>query len=139
MTHHIHPSALTALDPAVPERPVKRAMLRGWRRRCPQCGAGQMMDGYLKVSDTCTVCSEALHHHRADDGPPYLTILIVCHIIGPLMLWFFQAFRPEPLVLVSIFCVGGVALCLYLLPRLKGVIVGIQWANRMHGFGRTES
>ena len=28
-----------------------------------------------------------------------------------------------------------VALSLFLLPRLKGVLVGIQWAKRMHGFG----
>jgi len=31
--------------------------------------------------------------------------------------------------------VGCTALSLYLLPRLKGVIVGLQWAKRMHGFG----
>lgn len=120
---------------AEPERSVKSAMLRGWRRRCPECGAGDMMRGYLKVRNACNVCGEELHHHRADDGPPYLTILIVAHIVGPLMLWFFTEFRPEPVVLMTIFCVGSVALSLYLLPRLKGVIVGIQWANRMHGFG----
>lgn len=133
----VGPTLTPELD--APLRPVKRSMLRGWRKRCPQCGAGELMEGYLKVRSTCTSCSEELHHHRADDGPPYLTILIVAHIIGPLMLWFFEAFRPEPLVFVSLFCVGGVSMCLYLLPRLKGVIVGIQWANRMHGFGRTQS
>jgi uncharacterized protein (DUF983 family) len=26
-------------------------------------------------------------------------------------------------------------LSLYLMPRLKGGIVGLQWAKRMHGFG----
>ena len=31
--------------------------------------------------------------------------------------------------------VGTVALSLYLLPRLKGALVGVQWAKRMHGFG----
>ena len=131
----------TTLAPELdaPLRPVKRSILRGWRRRCPQCGAGDLMEGYLKVRGTCTACSEELHHHRADDGPPYLTILIVANIIGPLMLWYFEAFRPEPLVFVSLFCVGGVSMCLYLLPRIKGVIVAIQWANRMHGFGRAQT
>ena len=42
---------------------------------------------------------------------------------------------PEPLVLAVVFSVGCVALSLYLLPRLKGMIVGLQWAKRMHGFG----
>ncbi|PHQ98620.1 MAG: hypothetical protein COB39_08495 [Marinosulfonomonas sp.] len=40
------------------------------------------------------------------------------------------------MVLATTFTVGCVALSLYLLPRLKGMIVGIQWAKRMHGFGQ---
>ena len=119
----------------VADRPVWAAMRRGWRRRCPQCGAGPMLRGYLSVRDACPVCGESLHHHRADDGPAYLTILIVGHIMAPLILWAFTTFRPEPLVLAAIFSVGCVALSLYLLPRLKGTIVAIQWAKRMHGFG----
>ncbi len=116
------------------ERPLKPAMLRGWRRRCPCCGAGPMLSGYLKVRDACPVCGEALYHHRADDGPAYLTILIVGHLMAPLILWAFVAFRPDPLILASVFATGCVALSLYLLPRIKGVLVAIQWARRMHGF-----
>jgi uncharacterized protein (DUF983 family) len=117
------------------ERPVRPSLLRGWRRRCPKCGAGPMFCGYLKVRDTCPVCHEELCHHRADDGPAYLTILIVGHLMAPIILWTFTAFRPDPLVLAAIFTVGCVALSLYLLPRLKGTLVALQWAKRMHGFG----
>ena len=116
-------------------RPVRPAMLRGWRRLCPNCGEGPMLKGYLKVRDACPICSEELHHHRADDGPAYLTIFLVGHLMAPLILWFFEAFRPAPLVTATVFTIGSVALSLFLLPRLKGAIVGIQWAKRMHGFG----
>lgn len=98
-----------------------------------------MMTGYLTVRHDCPVCGEALHHHRADDGPAYLTILIVGHVMAPLLMAVFVNFRPEPLVLFSIFGVGCVALSLYLLPRLKGGMVGYQWARRMHGFGAGEA
>ncbi|MBC56410.1 MAG: DUF983 domain-containing protein [Confluentimicrobium sp.] len=117
------------------ERLVRPALWRGWRRRCPNCGAGPMLRGYLKVRDTCAVCHEELHHHRADDGPAYLTILIVGHLMAPVILWAFATFRPDPLVLASIFSVGCVGLSLYLLPRLKGLMVALQWAKKMHGFG----
>lgn len=117
------------------ERPVRPALLRGWRRKCPHCGTGPMMNGYLKVRDHCTVCGETLSHHRADDGPAYLTILIVGHIMAPLMHIAFVRFRPDPLAMATVFTVGCVALSLYLLPRLKGVVVSMQWAKRMHGFG----
>ena len=117
------------------DRPVRPALFRGWRRRCPKCGKGPMLKSYLQVRDACPVCSEDLHHHRADDGPAYLTILIVGHLMAPTIGWVFVEFRPEPMVLATGFTIGCVALSLYLLPRLKGVIVAFQWAKRMHGFG----
>lgn len=118
------------------ERPTKQAMLRGFRRRCPQCGEGMMFNSYLKVADSCPVCDEQLHHHRADDGPAYLTILVVGHLMAPAIHIAFTRFRPDPMVLATVFTVGCVALSLYLLPRLKGLVVGIQWSRRMHGFGQ---
>ncbi len=121
-----------------PARNMRVSLLRGWRRTCPNCGKGPMMKSYLSVRDTCTVCREELHHHRADDGPAYLTILIVGHLMAPLLHFVFVTWRPEPLVLFTIFAVGCVALSLYLLPRLKGAIVGFQWARGLGGFGSTE-
>ena len=129
----------TPLDPTTDQdRPMGPAMRRGFLRRCPQCGQGHLFSGYLKVVDSCPVCRETLSHHRADDGPAYLTILIVGHLMAPLILYVFTAFRPDPLVMATIFTVGCVALSLFLLPRLKGVVVAIQWAKRMHGFGGGE-
>ena len=74
-------------------------------------------------------------HHRADDGPAYLTILIVGHAAVP---FFHLGFKidPNPLVVASMMSVGCVALSLYLLPRIKGAIIGLQWAKRLHGFAR---
>jgi uncharacterized protein (DUF983 family) len=120
----------------VEERPLKPALLRGWRRRCPNCGGGPMMRGYLAVRDECPVCGETLSHQRADDGPAYLTILIVGHLLAPSLLWVFVTWRPDPATLFAIFSVGTVALSLFLLPRIKGAMVALQWAKRMHGFGR---
>ena len=68
----------------------------------------------------------------------YLTILIVGHLMAPAILWAFVAFRPDPMILATAFAIGTVGLSLFLLPRLKGVMVGIQWAKRMHGFGKPE-
>ena len=71
---------------------------------------------YLKVRDTCPVCREDLSHQRADDGPAYLTILIVGHIMAPALHIAFVQFRPEPMLLFTIFAVGCAGLSLYLLP-----------------------
>ena len=117
------------------ERATWPALINGWRCKCPACGSGPLLRGYLTVRDSCPVCSEDLHHQRADDGPAYLTILIVGHLMAPLMLTVFTNFRPEPATLIAVFSIFTVVLSLYLLPRLKGAMVGLQWAKRMHGFG----
>jgi len=116
------------------ERNVKQALGRGWRRCCPSCGSGPMFKTYLSVRSECPVCHENLSHQRADDGPAYLTILIVGHVMAPSFLAVYSAFEPDPWVMASGFSVACVALSLYLLPRIKGAFVALQWAKRMHGF-----
>jgi uncharacterized protein (DUF983 family) len=115
-------------------RALGPAVLRGYRKKCPNCGSGPLLRSYLKLNDTCPVCREDLTPARADDGPAYLTILIVGHLMAPLLHFSFVRWRPDPMTLFTIFAVGCVGLSLYLLPRLKGVVVGFQWARRMHGF-----
>ena len=53
-----------------------------------------MFARYLKVVDDCPRCGEALHHHRADDAPPYFTIFIVGHIVVALVLSVEMAYHP---------------------------------------------
>jgi uncharacterized protein (DUF983 family) len=120
---------------APPERAMRPALLRGWARRCPACGEGALMDGYLTVRRACPACGTELFHHRADDGPAWATILITGHLLAPLMLVVYTAFRPQAWAMALGFCVFFVALSLWLLPRLKGLFVAIQWATRMGGFG----
>ena len=117
------------------ERALGPALKNGWKRCCPKCGKGALFEGYLKVRRTCPVCGEELFHHRADDGPAYLTILIVGHILGPLLLVVYTHYRPDPLLIAGTFSIGTIVLSLLLLPRLKGALIGLQWAKRMHGFG----
>ena len=73
------------------DRPVLQSMLRGAKHKCPACGVGALYWRFLKVSDTCPHCGEELHHHRADDAPPYFTVVIVGHIVVALVLFVFQA------------------------------------------------
>ena len=131
--------AATPTEDAYAERPMWPALRKGWSRRCPSCGAGPILQGYLKVRDNCPVCGEQLSHQRADDGPAYLTILIVGHLLAPILMFVFVRYRPEPLTMMTVFSIGTVALSLYLLPRLKGAMVAMQWSKRMHGFGQGEA
>ena len=116
-------------------RDVWRAMLRGFGLRCPRCGEGRLFGSFLKVADRCPACGEELHHQRADDAPAYFTIVVVGHIIVGGVLSLERAYAPASWVHAVIWLPLTLIASLLLLPRVKGTLVGLQWALRMHGFG----
>jgi uncharacterized protein (DUF983 family) len=93
---------------------------------------------YLVVARACDACGEELHHQRADDAPPYITILLVGHIVVPLVLMLEKAASPATWVHAALWLPLSLALALSILPLAKGALVGLQWALRMHGFGGEE-
>lgn len=119
-----------------PSRDAWKASGRGLRGRCPSCGEGRMFRAYLKVNDVCPQCGEELFHQRADDAPPYLTILVVGHVVGSLMLLAEEFWPDAPIWLhAMIWPTLALILSLWLLPMMKGGLIAYQWALRMHGFG----
>jgi uncharacterized protein (DUF983 family) len=127
VTVHIH----SAEDE---ERHFMPALLNGMRCRCPKCGEGKLFRAYLKVADRCTNCGEELFHHRADDMPPYISIVIVGHLIVGLMLHLEMEYAIAPIWYVVTMVPLALILPLVMLPSIKGAVVALQWVNRMHGF-----
>ncbi len=115
-------------------RQLLPAMLRGAALKCPACGVGKMFSSYLKVADYCPHCGEALYHHRADDAPPYFTIVIVGHVVVSLVLTVEMAYRPPLWVHAALWLPLTIIMSLVLLPPIKGSLVALQWALLMHGF-----
>ena len=125
------PSARTHIE----ERDWRQAVGRGLRGRCPHCGKGRLFRAFLKPVDRCEACGEDLHHQRADDLPPYIVITIVGHIIvGGLLLA--EKFADWPMWLhMTVWPLLTIILSFVLMQPVKGGVVGLQWAVRMHGFG----
>lgn len=117
------------------KRPVMPALKRGFAGRCPHCGEGKLFRAFLKPVDACSVCGEDMTHQRADDFPAYLNVVIVGHIgVGGFTMsealtnlsgWVHLATWVPIMLVMSI----------VLMQPLKGAVIGVQWANRMHGFG----
>lgn len=114
-------------------------MWRGFCQRCPSCGTGKLFDGYISAAPTCRNCGEALHHQRADDAPPYFTIFAVGHVVIPGLLVMEKLWHPPLWLHFSIWMPLTLLLTLWLLPRIKGSVIGLQWAFGMHGFGTSEA
>jgi len=119
---------------AVEKRDVWSAMRRGLRGRCPRCGQGKLFRAFLKVENNCSVCGLDYTPHRADDLPAYLVIVIVGHILVPVILWIETDYAPPVWLQLSIYLPVTLIASLGLLQPVKGAVVGVQWALRMHGF-----
>lgn len=117
-----------------PKRDVWTAMKRGFMCRCPRCGEGKIFRAYLKVAESCPACGQDLTGHRADDLPAYLVIVIVGHIVVPIALMIETNFSPPVAAQLAIYLPLTLIACLLLLQPVKGAVVGLQWAFRMHGF-----
>ena len=121
------------------ERSSMQAMTRGFHGKCPACGEGSLFKSYLKVADTCPKCGEELHHQRADDAPAYFTMFIIGHIIVGAVMTVESHFEPPLWVHAVIWLPLLTLMSLWLLPRIKGILIGLQWAKRMHGFDQPAS
>ena len=113
-----------------PRRSPWLGIKRGLAHKCPNCGEGRLFGKYLKVNPTCTVCGYDLSQHRADDGPAYLTILLVGHLVIAPMLFFPIIWHASPLIVMPIALTTITIVALAALPRIKGGFVGLLWAVR---------
>ena len=110
---------------AWPRPPLWTALGRGFMCVCPACGKTPVFNGYLTVVSACPNCGAPLGSARADDAPPYFTILITGHIVVPLMLWMQKAMDPSTLTLSAVFVPLTIVLVLGLLRPIKGATVGL--------------
>lgn len=100
----------------------------GLKLRCPVCGEGKLFRAYLKLADRCSCCGAALGTIRADDGPAWLTVLIVGHVVVGLALYQEMHAPLAVATSIAIYLSLALALILALLPRAKGVFIGLIWA-----------
>jgi uncharacterized protein (DUF983 family) len=129
-----HPIVWSQQSASTEKRDVWTALKRGFRGRCPRCGEGKLFRAFLKVDNKCPVCGLDFTPHRADDLPAYLVIVIVGHIMVPLALFIETNYSPPVALQLAIYMPATLLASLLLLQPVKGAVVGIQWALRMHGF-----
>jgi uncharacterized protein (DUF983 family) len=116
------------------KRDISVSVKRGFRGRCPRCGEGRLFRAFLKVDDVCPACGLDLTPQRADDLPAYLVILIVGHVVVLTALWIETDYSPLVWLQLAVYLPFTSVASLILLQPVKGAVVGMQWALRMHGF-----
>jgi uncharacterized protein (DUF983 family) len=116
---------------------LKAAVLRALLGRCPHCGKGRLMRGYLKQVELCSACGESFGKIRADDAAPWLTIIVVGHIFLPLAFLVNLDWMPTWAAMVFLASVFA-GLSLAILPRAKMLFIAILWQTHAPGYAPVE-
>ncbi|MCA8901216.1 MAG: DUF983 domain-containing protein [Hyphomonas sp.] len=113
--------------PPVSRTELRVALLRALRMRCPSCGEGRLYRSYLKPVDACSACGAPLGRVPSEDGPAWLTVLILGPFLVAVTLLVSRAPLPSWITLpgAALAVTGAVMLAL---PVVKAGWIGILWA-----------
>ena len=113
--------------------PVRPAIARAVSGRCPACGVGKFFKSYLHQVDRCSVCGERFGQIHADDGPAWLTIGLVGHLVVPMALFTETHFQWPLLLSMTVWPLSAFALTMTILPRAKALFIAAIWAMKAPG------
>ena len=121
-------------DSAAAVRQFSFALLwRGILKHCPQCGVGSLLTGYLKPEPCCSHCGEDFRHISADDGPAWLTLLVVGNEVVPLMILLGRDVTISPWIAILILALVTLVGVYFVLPRAKGAFIALIWMTGATG------
>lgn len=99
----------------------------GLSGRCPECGEGRLFKSLLSFTDDCSACGADFTDEDAGDGPAIFVIFIVGIFIVPMALGFHMILDPPMLVTFILWSLIIIAVSLWLLRLLRGVMFNIAW------------
>lgn len=109
-------------------------MRTGMAGRCPRCGIGKLLNGFLSVNAHCSHCGLSFVNHEKGDGPAFFAISIVSIFVAIAAMFTEIIYSPPywlhavlwlPLILLGSF---------YVLRWAKGIIIAMQYKHQVEMF-----
>ena len=110
--------------------PMKTAVGRGLRKRCPHCGQGRLFTGWSQHIDQCGVCGLVYERNRGDTWA--FTILLDRLPLGLLIaLVYLGLFRVDRVAGVAAFAILGAAF-IASSPNRWGIGIALHYLSRIY-------
>lgn len=104
----------------------------GLKSACPRCGQGQLFSGYMKLKPKCTACGLDYSFVDTGEGPAVLVMLVVGFVILGSALWLDSQFALAIWLQILIWLPVSVLLSLFLLRKMKAVMIALQYRHKAH-------
>lgn len=110
--------------------PPLSTLSTGIRCRCPRCGQGPLLKGYLTIRENCPACGLDYGFAEPADGPAFFVMSGV-GVVGMIAFMAFE-FTVHPPIWVHLLITFPliVALCLGVLRPFKGWLVAEQYVHK---------
>ena len=110
--------------------PLSQAIARGLACRCPRCGKGKLLSGFLGLAPRCEACGLDYSFIDAGDGPAVFVILFAGFVVVAAALIVEVLYQP-PYWLHALLW-GPLILITTLLPLrlVKGLLISLQYHHK---------
>lgn len=104
-------------------------MSRGWRKKCPHCGQGDLYQRWMRLHEYCPACGLKYLQNHGDLLGPLMFLDRVLFMVPIVVLFYFGVWRPT---LVGFVLFGGATLFLliYTMPNRNGISVALDYLMR---------
>ncbi len=112
-----------------PIPPLKTLLLRGWRRKCPHCGRGDLFHRWTQLREHCGVCGLKLLENQGDLWGYILFIDRALFILPLIVMIYFRLYIPDSswFYIVVVGMIGGL---IYTLPHRTGMSLALDYLIR---------
>jgi uncharacterized protein (DUF983 family) len=118
---------------AEPIPSLRTVLARGMRRRCPQCGRGNVFKSWLKLHDHCEVCGLQFLNNQGDLWAYLVAVDRALFIFPLIVMIYFRIYNPHS-PWYYVFSIALLAGFLYTLPHRNGMSLGVDYLiRRKHG------
>jgi uncharacterized protein (DUF983 family) len=106
--------------------PFKTLVARGWRKKCPHCGEGELYQRWMRLHDYCAVCGLQYLRNQGDIVGPLLFLDRVLFMVPIIVLFYFGLWHPK-LIWLVLFGATSLFLLIYTMPNRNGVSVAFDY------------
>jgi len=104
------------------------ALKNGLRRRCPQCGQGALLEGWMTVRDGCPTCGLVYERNAGDTWAFWIVGDRIPLAIAIVIVYF--GFGPRSWVTGSAFLVAFALIMLATIPQRLGIVLALDYLTR---------
>lgn len=113
-----------------PEYPPLSSLKTGIRCRCPRCGEGPVLEGYLTIRKSCPNCGLSYEFADPADGPAFFVMSVV-GVVGMCLFMMFEFTVHPPIWVHFVFTFPLIAaMCLGILRPFKGWMIASQYRHK---------